>query len=64
MKRYGIVLADCGSSWYVSGAPDDRFDHGTLLSEMHSVSGADFEAVDTSSLMIDADSAAANQPPP
>jgi hypothetical protein len=31
---------------------------------MHSLTGADFEAVDTSSLMIDADSAAANQPPP
>jgi hypothetical protein len=64
MKRYGIVLADCGSSWYVSGAPDDRFDHGTLLAEMHSLTGADFEAVDTSSLMIDPDSAAANPPPP
>jgi hypothetical protein len=63
MKRYGIVLADCGSSWYVSGAPDERFDHDTLLSELHTVPGSAFEAVETGSLMIDPDSAAAVQAP-
>jgi hypothetical protein len=63
MKRYGIVLADCGSSWYVSGAPDERFDHDTLLSELHTVPGSAFEAVDAASLMIDPDSAAAVQAP-
>jgi hypothetical protein len=62
MKRYGIVLADCGSSWFVSGAPDDRFDQDTLVSELHSVPGSAFEAVDTSSLQLDPDSAQAAPP--
>jgi hypothetical protein len=62
MKRYGIVLADCGSSWYVSGAPDERFDDDTLVSELATVPGSAFEAVDTSSLMLDPDSAQVQGP--
>ena len=56
LKRYGMILADNGSSWYLSGAPDDRWDNDTLhtLSELQ---GSDFEAVDESSLMVQADSA-------
>ena len=55
MKRYGIILADNGSAWYVSGAPDNRWDNNDLR-DLRSVIGADFEAVDVSSLMIDPDS--------
>jgi hypothetical protein len=62
MQRYGIVLADCGSSWYVSGAPDPRFDQDALVSELHGVPGSAFEAVDTSSLQVDPDSAAVAAP--
>jgi hypothetical protein len=49
MKRYGMILADNGSSWYVSGAPDPHWSNDDLhtLSRLH---GSDFEVVDTSSL--------------
>jgi hypothetical protein len=56
MKRYGIILADNGSAWYISGAPDERWDNDTLVGELAQVHGSDFEAVDESSLMVDPDS--------
>ncbi len=55
MKTYGIILADNGSSWFISGAPDERWDND-MLRELKQVHGSDFEAVDVSSLMIDPDS--------
>ena len=50
MKTYGIVNADNGSPWYVSGAPDENWDND-VLHEMDVLTGSDFEAVDTSDLM-------------
>ncbi|MEA2167316.1 MAG: hypothetical protein QOF76_616 [Solirubrobacteraceae bacterium] len=49
MKTYGLIVADNGSNWYVSGAPDKRWSDDDLhsLGELH---GSDFEAVDASSL--------------
>ena len=61
LKRYGMFLADNGSNWYLSGVPDERWDND----EMHTlgwVKGSDFEAVDSSSLMVNPDSAEARQP--
>lgn len=55
MKTYGIVLADNGSNWFVSGAPDERWDND-MLHLLDVLTGADFEAVDTSPLMVDVDS--------
>jgi hypothetical protein len=57
MKRYGVILADNGSPWFISGAPDDRWSNDALhaLGGLH---GSDFEAVDVSSLMASQDSAA------
>jgi hypothetical protein len=55
MKTYGIILADNGSPWYVSGVPDERWDNDALH-ELDVLTGADFEAVDTSSLIVDPDS--------
>ncbi len=49
LKRYGMILADNGSSWYVSGAPDPRWSNDALHA-LGRVTGADFEVVDTSSL--------------
>lgn len=49
LKRYGMILADNGSPWYVSGAPDRRWDNDDLHS-LQSLTGDDFEVVDTSSL--------------
>jgi hypothetical protein len=49
LKRYGMMLADNGSDWYVSGAPDRRWDNDDLHS-LGRVKGSDFEVVDASSL--------------
>jgi len=61
MQQYGIVLTDNGSAWYVSGSPDERWDND-MLHLLDDITGDDFEAVDTSVLMMDADSARARQP--
>ena len=58
MKTYGIILADNGSNWYISGAPDDRWDND-MLHLLDVLTGNDFEAVDTSGMMVDVDSGTA-----
>ena len=55
MQTYGIILADNGSSWFISGAPDPNWDND-VLHELDVIVGSDFEAVDVSSLMVDPDS--------
>jgi hypothetical protein len=54
MKTYGIVLADNGASWSVSGAPDERWDND-MLHLLDVLTGNDFEAVDASVMMMDID---------
>ena len=49
LKRYGMILADNGSSWYVSGAPHRGWDNDQLHA-LHQVPGSAFEVVDTSRL--------------
>jgi hypothetical protein len=49
LKRYGMILADNGSPWYISGAPDPRWSNDDLHS-LGALTGADFEVVDTSHL--------------
>jgi hypothetical protein len=46
LKRYGMLLADNGSPWYVTGAPNAGWNDDALhtLQQLH---GSDFEAVDT-----------------
>ncbi|MDM8543794.1 hypothetical protein QUF90_22185 [Desulfococcaceae bacterium HSG9] len=55
LKKYGMILADNGSDWFISGAPDDRWNND-VLREIKQVRGADMEAVDVSSLIVSADS--------
>jgi hypothetical protein len=55
MKTYGIMLADNGSNWYVTGAPDERWDND-MLHLLDVLTGDDFEAVETAGLMVDANS--------
>jgi hypothetical protein len=62
LKRYGMILADNGSAWYISGAPDPRWDDDVLVSEFRRLKGSDFEAVDETSMVIHADSGQARQP--
>ena len=57
LQRYGMMLADNGAAWFVSGAPDRRWDNEELR-ELRRVRGSDFEVVDVSSLMLDPDSGA------
>jgi hypothetical protein len=45
MKVYGLIVADNGSDWYVSGAPDRRWNNDQLHT-LHDLRGSDFEVVD------------------
>ncbi|MEA2127866.1 MAG: hypothetical protein QOJ85_757 [Solirubrobacteraceae bacterium] len=49
LQRYGMLVADNGSDWYVSGAPNPGWNNDDLHS-LGGVHGSDFEVVDTSSL--------------
>jgi hypothetical protein len=46
LKKYGMIVADNGSNWYISGAPDRRWSNDDLHS-LNRVKGSDFEVVDT-----------------
>jgi hypothetical protein len=61
LQTYGMILADNGSAWFISGAPDENWDND-ILQELGQVTGANFEAVDTTSLIISPDSGQANIP--
>jgi hypothetical protein len=49
LQRYGMILADNGSPWYISGAPNSHWSNEALHT-LGRLTGADFEVVDTSSL--------------
>ncbi len=61
LKHYGMIVADNGSSWFISGTQDDRWNNDTLHT-IGGIHGSDFEVVDESSLMIDPNSGQARQP--
>jgi hypothetical protein len=46
MKTYGLIVADNGSDWFISGTPDSRWDDDQLHA-LDVLSGRDFEVVDT-----------------
>jgi hypothetical protein len=46
LKRYGMILADNGAPWFVTGAPSPGWDNADLQA-LHRVEGRDFEAVET-----------------
>ena len=62
LKKYGMILADNGSAWFISGAPDKHWNNEVLVDQLRAVHGSDFEAVDESSLMLMTDSARALVP--
>jgi len=49
LKRYGLIVADNGSDWYISGAPNRHWDNDQLHA-LGGITGRDFEAVDARSL--------------
>jgi len=55
LKEYGMILADNGSPWFITGVPDERWNN-EILGQLRSISGREFEAVDVSALMLDPDS--------
>jgi hypothetical protein len=55
LKTYGMILADNGSAWFLSGVPDERWDNDNLR-DLRTLTGSDFEAVDQSSLLVDPNS--------
>jgi hypothetical protein len=62
LQSYGMILADNGSPWFLSGAPHYAWDNDELNDELRKLKGSDFEAVDVSSLMRDPNSAEAVAP--
>ena len=50
LKRYGMILADNGSAYYVSGAPDPRWDDDDLH-DLGQITGSMLEVVDTTGLV-------------
>ncbi len=46
LKRYGLIVADNGSPWYITGAPDARWNDEDL-DQLKQVPGSAFEAVAT-----------------
>ncbi len=55
LKQHGAIVADNGSAWYLSGAPDERWNNDAL-GTLRRVPGSAFDAVDTSSLPVSAGS--------
>jgi len=45
LKTYGMFVADNGSNWYISGAPDPRWNNSALVGELATVKGSNFEVV-------------------
>lgn len=55
LKQYGMFVADNGSNWFMTGAPDRRWNN-TELDQLKRLVGSDFEAVDERALMVNPDS--------
>jgi hypothetical protein len=51
LKRYGMIVADNGSNWFISGAPSQRWSNDDLHT-ISRVKGSDFEVVQTGPLTV------------
>ena len=47
LQEYGMMLADNGGAWFLSGTPNEHW-RNEVLQELRRVKGSDFEAVDLS----------------
>jgi hypothetical protein len=50
LKRYGLIVADNGSSWFITGAPNPGW-HEEDLDQLKTVPGSAFEAVQTGPIL-------------
>ena len=53
-KKYGLIMSDNGSNWFIQGTHDDRWDDDEL-GELKSIEGNNFEAVDISAWLTHPD---------
>ena len=49
LQEYGVIVADNGSDWFVSGVPDPRWSNDELHT-LHRVPGSAFEVVDPAAI--------------
>jgi hypothetical protein len=56
MKKYGIILADIGSNFYISGAPDARWNNDDLRN-LRAIRPSDFEVVQMDTIFNSASAA-------
>ncbi len=61
LKKYGMILADNGSPWYLSGVPNELWDNDDLH-DLHDIPGSSFEAVNVSPYRVDPDSGQVGPP--
>jgi hypothetical protein len=59
LKTYGMIIADNGSPWYLSGVPSAAWNNDQLH-ELDQITGSDFQVVNESCLEVSPNSAAAN----
>ena len=50
LKKYGMIVADNGSNWFISGSSDTRWNDNDL-NQLKSVPGSVFEAVTTGAIV-------------
>jgi hypothetical protein len=61
LKKYGMIMADNGSSMYLSGAPDDRWDNNDLHN-LGTLKASDFEVIQMNPVYTAANVPAGNAP--
>jgi len=52
LKTYGMMVADNGSNWYISGAPNDGWNNDHLVGELSQVKGSNFEVVKMEGIVL------------
>jgi len=45
LKTYGMIVADNGSNYYLSGVPDPRWNNSRLIAELKTVKGSHFDVL-------------------
>ncbi|MBK8792793.1 MAG: hypothetical protein IPN59_06460 [Holophaga sp.] len=50
LKKYGMILADNGSAWYISGVPDSRWNNDQLQA-LNGIKGSDLEVIQMDGLV-------------
>jgi len=61
LKKYGMIMADNGSSMYISGAPDSRWDNNDLHN-LSQITASDFEVVEMNPIYTQANVPQGNAP--